>query len=124
MGNQLDDTKLPAGPLKNRYFALRHGESEANAAGIIVSDPNNGVPLYGITAKGRDQAVESAEKFMGEVGADCQGDVLIYHSDFKRARETAEVFGEVCGVDSGRMHIAKQLRERRFGILELGDHAR
>ena len=32
--------------LKNRYFAMRHGESEANVQRIILSDPENGVPGF------------------------------------------------------------------------------
>ena len=28
----------------NRYFVMRHGHSEANRLGVIVSDPANGVP--------------------------------------------------------------------------------
>ena len=50
-----DKGRLPALPLKNRYFAMRHGQSEANAAGIIVSDPANGCPRYGLTPLGRQQ---------------------------------------------------------------------
>jgi hypothetical protein len=32
--------------LKNRYFALRHGESEANVLGIILSSPIEGPPRW------------------------------------------------------------------------------
>jgi hypothetical protein len=39
--------------LKNRYICVRHGESQANIAGLIVSDPNNGVHAYGLTDDGR-----------------------------------------------------------------------
>ncbi|KAJ1468777.1 hypothetical protein T484DRAFT_1854221 [Baffinella frigidus] len=31
-------------PLKNKYYAMRHGLSEANEPGIVVSDPVNGIP--------------------------------------------------------------------------------
>ncbi len=46
--------------LKNRYFALRHGESTANIAGIISSLPSTGTTTHGLTDKGRLQAREAA----------------------------------------------------------------
>ena len=74
--------------MKNQYFVMRHGESKANALGIIVSDPNNGVSNYGLTEKGEWQATASAQKAIDVFGFDSQ--TIIYSSDFKRAKETAE----------------------------------
>ena len=39
--------------LRNRYFALRHGSREANARGIIVSDPRTGEEAFDLAAAGR-----------------------------------------------------------------------
>ena len=41
--------------LRNRYIGLRHGQSEANVAGIISSDPKIGSETHGLTALGRFQ---------------------------------------------------------------------
>ena len=43
-------------PLKNRYFALRHGLSEANVAGVISSLPAIGTTIHGLTMEGRLRA--------------------------------------------------------------------
>ena len=34
---------LKNSPLNNKYFILRHGESKANVAEIIISDLENGI---------------------------------------------------------------------------------
>ena len=39
--------------LKNRYFGLRHGESEANKLGVISSNPAVGTVSHGLTQLGR-----------------------------------------------------------------------
>jgi hypothetical protein len=41
--NYRNDLSALPRPLKNRYFAMRHGKSEANAAGLIVSVPKKKV---------------------------------------------------------------------------------
>jgi hypothetical protein len=47
--------RIPKG-LKNRYFALRHGQSEANVENIISSLPARGTTIHGLTQLGREQA--------------------------------------------------------------------
>ena len=42
-------------PLKNRYFGIRHGQSEANVQGIISSDVQ-GAYAYPLTELGKEQA--------------------------------------------------------------------
>ena len=42
--------------MRNRFYAVRHGESAANEAAIVVSAPEHGVPGYGLTTLGRHQA--------------------------------------------------------------------
>lgn len=93
----------------NNYYFMRHGESQANAEGIICSDPDNGVNGYGLTAKGRAQAATSAENF------DCHPQRLhIIHSDFLRARQTAEIVHSILQ-PTNPLISSELLRERCFG---------
>ena len=103
--------------LRNRYFAMRHGQSEANAAGLIVSQAQNGVPGYGLTAFGRHQ-VET-----GVSASALDATVRILSSDFKRARDSAEIAHSLLGCDKP-VTFDTRLRERNFGDLELGPDAR
>jgi broad specificity phosphatase PhoE len=97
--------------LKNRYFTLRHGESQANVQGIILSDPLNGVPDFGLTEKGQQQVKisVSTNKYLDEK-------VIIYSSDFLRAKETAEIAKDILNTD--KIHFTELLRERFFGNFE------
>lgn len=102
-------------PLQNRFFIMRHGESEANRLGLIVSAPDNGVPGYGLSEHGWEQVWASIRQ---ETRLDA--DTLIYSSDFKRAYETAEIVHEHLACRTAiTPHPA--LRERFFGDLE-GHH--
>ena len=98
--------------LRNSYFALRHGESIANVEGIIVSKPQSGcLPKYGLSEKGRLQVAETARLW----GPVLSTDLLIYSSDFSRARETAEIIGREINAE---ILERIELRERFFGQLE------
>lgn len=97
--------------LKNSYYILRHGESEANVSGLIVSSPENGIPGYGLTAKGKAMVEMSIN------GAAFTSPVSkIISSDFKRAIETARIAAGLLGI--GQPEINFLLRERFFGDLE------
>jgi len=95
--------------LHNRYFLMRHGESKANVANLIVSNPDIGISDYGLTEKGITQVKESIKtnKFL-------DGTTIIYCSDFKRTRETAYVVRYV--LKSNQIHLTTKLRERFFGL--------
>eukprot|EP00899_Mesostigma_viride_P014637 jgi/Mesvir1/23174/Mv22646-RA.1 len=101
---------------KNEYWILRHGQSLANDAHLIVSDPVNGVDLkYGLAPLGYQQAAASGKKFAEEVkGRDC---VHIYHSPFSRTTQTAQAVRDALGwgPDDSRFHVADALKERYFG---------
>jgi probable phosphoglycerate mutase len=97
--------------MANRFFVLRHGQSEANAQGIILSDPARGVDGFGLTELGREQ-VRSAVADHPVLGEE----TVIYSSDFARARETAELAREVLG--AGAVTTSQALRERGFGSWE------
>jgi len=95
-----------------RVLVMRHGQSEANVAGEIVSDPARGVAGFGLTSAGRAQvrAAVAARPSLAQVTA-------IHSSDFLRARETAELVRELLG---GEVPVALEpgLRERGFGAYE------
>jgi glucosyl-3-phosphoglycerate phosphatase len=98
--------------LNNRYFGLRHGHSEANEAGIVVSNPEVGTSRYGLTDLGRDQVVASLRENR------CLGsDTLIVCSDFKRAVETAEIAQTMLTASVPRTDA--RLRERYFGMWDM-----
>jgi len=99
--------------LSNRYFAMRHGHSLANQEGIIVSHPENGVDGYGLSERGVAQ-VENSVLTSDLLGSD----TLIISSDFKRARESAEIVHRLLKCLTP-VCFDQRLRERNFGELEL-----
>jgi broad specificity phosphatase PhoE len=101
--------------LKNTYYFMRHGQSTGNVKHIIVSDPKNGVPHYGLSALGKQQARDSIK-----ANKDLDKNTIIYSSDFKRARETAEIVRE--HIKAKSIILSKNLRERHFGELEKKDY--
>lgn len=102
--------------LKNRYFVLRHGESKANVAEIILSHLENGVKEeYTLTEKGEEQVSNSVEKMKSEDLLD--ENTTIYSSPFSRCKKTAEIAKEILGVKD-EIHFDDRLRERNFGDLE------
>ena len=101
---------LPAG-LGNRYSVMRHGQSKANAAGIIVASIEaDRAGDYGLTAAGREQAARAARRSGLPAGT------VICSSDFARARETARLVAGCLG--AGGVTLAPELRERRFGAFD------
>ena len=106
--------------LANRYHAMRHGQSRANVAGVIVSGiESDRRGDWGLSELGREQALAAAR--------DCglPADTLICSSDFSRARQTAEIVRARLGAPP--VLVAAALRERCFGDLEgtaTGNYAR
>ena len=99
--------------LNNRYFVMRHGQSMANREGLIVSTPENGIESYGLSDEGRLQAEHSI------VESNTLDDtVQIISSDFKRARETAEIVQKLLNTTQ-KLVLDERLRERDFGDFEL-----
>lgn len=113
--------------LSNSFFALRHGQSLANVAKIISSDPKISTVEHGLSDLGKEQAKAAGEKFAKSYLAtneDCLG-VAIFSSDFTRARETAEIFAtELKKKDiplyNDKVTLESRLRERYFGELNGG----
>src|ERR1700685_15426 len=106
--------------LTNRFSVMRHGQSKANVAGIIVSRiESDRRGDYGLSELGREQALAAAQ------GWRLPRDTVICSSDFSRARQTAEIVRAQLG--AAEVVIAEALRERCFGHWEgsaTGDYAR
>jgi hypothetical protein len=97
--------------LANRFSIMRHGQSKANARGIIVSRiENDRRGDYGLSELGRQQALAAAR------GCGLPGNTVICSSDFSRASQTAEIVRAHLGAPE--VVIAEALRERRFGDWE------
>ena len=91
----------------NTYFIMRHGESESNSEGIIVSDPQIGCDKYGLTKKGQYQAAISVDRHK-DINF-----TKIFTSDFLRTYETASIVANLSGLTPPK--IATELHERYFG---------
>lgn len=96
--------------MNNRYFLMRHGESQANLADLIVSSPENGCNDYGLSPQGREQAKRSS------ASSELDSQVLIVASDFLRTQETAAIAREILGCGPVKNDV--RLRERYFGRFE------
>jgi broad specificity phosphatase PhoE len=99
--------------LSNHYFVMRHGHSLANQQGIIVSRPENGVPGFGLSKRGESQVSTAIPP-----GSLLDMSTMIISSDFKRARESAEVIYKILKCETA-IRSDVRLRERNFGSLEL-----
>jgi broad specificity phosphatase PhoE len=97
--------------LANRFSVMRHGQSKANARGVIVSCiENDRRGDYGLTELGRQQVLAAVR------GCGLPAETVICSSDFSRARQTAEVVRAHLG--AAEVGIAEALRERCFGDWE------
>jgi isoleucyl-tRNA synthetase len=94
------------GSSKNRYIFMRHGESVSNLEDIINSDPKD-LDKYNLTLKGRLEVEKTAKKLKKE-----KIDIII-SSDFRRARETADIVAAVLGVKD--LKFDPRLREVNTG---------
>mgnify|MGYP001575846629 CR=1 FL=1 len=103
--------------LKNRYFIIRHGESEANVASVLLSHPKDGMLGFGLSRKGKEQVRISVSKSKKDKLLD--SNVIIYSSDFLRAKETANIVKRLLGIKKINLH--KNLRERYFGKYDKTD---
>ena len=92
---------------------MRHGQSLANLEQIIVSHPQNGIDNYGLSEQGVMQVKNSVQS-----DSRLDSNLLIVSSDFKRARESAEIAHELLGCIQP-LQFDERLRERNFGDLEL-----
>ncbi|KAJ1564512.1 hypothetical protein HK096_007619, partial [Nowakowskiella sp. JEL0078] len=100
---------------------------EANESGIIISDPNVGCIKFGLTEKGRTQALAAASNLRSFLEANTTSTIVELHivsSDFLRASETASIVtdhfkGNSFLSDQRQIKVSlklePRLRERFFG---------
>jgi probable phosphoglycerate mutase len=96
--------------MRTIYF-VRHGESEANAAGVIAGSTNS--PL---TAKGVQQAHDEASMI---AESDLRFDVII-SSPLSRAHDTAKIIAEAIGYPVEAIVLIDELQEKAAGAFEGG----
>ncbi|MDF1813433.1 MAG: histidine phosphatase family protein [Verrucomicrobiales bacterium] len=96
-------------PLTKRWFVLRHGQSEANEAGIVASQLTTAEHAYGLTDTGRAEVKKSVNEAAAMIKE--SPPLLILMSPFLRTRQTAEIAAGKFGV--------QRLVERDFGEFEL-----
>ena len=94
---------------RNRYLLMRHGHSQANQQGLIISSPERGLVGYGLSSRGREQLDSLLTDWRWAAPA------RILHSDFRRTTETAERISQHFGL---RLEPETRLRERHFGAFE------
>jgi probable phosphoglycerate mutase len=102
--------------LNNYYLIMRHGQSEANAAGLIVSDPAIGCKGFGLTEQGQLQVIASVIDYQQKNEVDGHPISQVICSDFLRALETAELSAKTLLLPTPQIEIG--LRERFFGDWE------
>jgi broad specificity phosphatase PhoE len=123
--------------LQTSFIVLRHGQSVANVEGIISSRPDVSIHKHGLTEAGREQAVEAGAEILSKLqylqkeehpangGRTLEG-VAIVCSDYKRAKETADIVAECIMAAQGDLKVKvyynaavvdERLRERGFGDL-------
>jgi probable phosphoglycerate mutase len=96
---------------KNQYYLLRHGQSQANAKEIIISDLKNGITQYGLTETGKNQTLNAFVK-----NHTFNQETIIYSSPFLRTKETAQIVKKV--LNCKKIIIDDRLKERFFGVFE------
>lgn len=94
---------------RNRYLLMRHGHSEANRQGLIVSSPEMGVSAYGLSAQGERQLAECVAQWRWPQPT------RVVHSDFLRTTQTAQRVADAFGLERT---ADVRLRERHFGELD------
>lgn len=106
--------RLEESSITKRWYALRHGRSQANEQGLVASRIENAENAFGLTEPGRaevEPSVRNAAPKLLEAGP-----LRIFTSPFLRTRETADIAAEILGVSP----ISEaRLRERDFGKFEL-----
>ncbi|KAK2960476.1 putative histidine phosphatase family protein [Blattamonas nauphoetae] len=81
-----------------QFYCLRHGTSTAISEGKIASSPAICIENYGLTPGGQEEAKQTARTFIQQnptIFSQYTKDTFhILTSDFRRASETAQIFGD------------------------------
>jgi broad specificity phosphatase PhoE len=103
--------------LNKEYYVMRHGRSQANKYGLIVSNLAWGEGMYGLTEEGEGEVQKSIDEAICEGVIDYAQPVAIFSSRFLRARKTAEIVEK--SLYSSKIIPMNDLSERDFGDLDL-----
>jgi len=93
----------------NKYFLMRHGESESNTKGISNTKIDSHNPL---TEQGKQQVLTSAQKLLP------QNIDLIIASPFERTRETAEALRSALGLSEEALIFDDRIKEIDLGVMD------
>lgn len=108
--NTMSNTLSPVSrPLRNGYLLMRHGHSEANLMGRIISTPQRGSNGFGLSPQGQAQLAALLVDWRWAVPQ------RVVHSDFLRTTETAACIARHFRLKS---EVEPRLRERHFGDFE------
>ena len=91
---------------KNKFFFMRHGQSEANMLDVVSDKVDN---PHSLTDEGKKQVEATAEK-LKEKKID-----IIIASPFVRTKETAKILSEKLGLD---IAFDERIQEPNFGSLD------
>ncbi|AQU84265.1 MAG: histidine phosphatase family protein [Halomonas sp.] len=94
---------------RNRYLLMRHGHSQANEQGLIISSPERGLSAFGLSALGEQQLLDVVKDWQWATPT------RLVHSDFLRTTQTA---ARVASAFSLTLEKDERLRERYFGELD------
>ncbi|SDM95607.1 histidine phosphatase family protein [Vreelandella arcis] len=94
---------------RNRYLLMRHGHSQANEQGMIVSSPERGIENFGLSELGEQQLAQRVADWQWSTPT------RVVHSDFLRTTQTA---ARVAAAFQLTPRVDTRLRERHFGELE------
>ncbi|RUR30275.1 histidine phosphatase family protein [Vreelandella andesensis] len=96
-------------PWRNRYLLMRHGHSQANEQGLIISSPGRGLCGFGLSPLGEAQLSTVVDQWRWPTPT------KVVHSDFLRTTQTAERVANAFGLT---LEKEERLRERYFGELD------
>lgn len=104
------ESSLEPTELKNHYWALRHGTSEANQLGIIACSPFGIGQKFGLIEDGRQIVRRTLEQAL--VKYPQLKNCIFYVSPLKRTVETSDEASLI--LQPKEIHIVSELRERDF----------
>jgi isoleucyl-tRNA synthetase len=105
----IEDIKSKTKKSGNKYFVMRHGETECNVRGEVSSTVNNDDNL---TSKGIEQVEKSANELKNK-----NIDIIIT-SPFVRTRETTELLADKIGFDKEKIIFDDRLHEMSVPMYE------
>ncbi len=95
----------------NRFYILRHGETEYQTKKKHMVYPVKGsLASIGLTKRGRGQVMDAASELKGEKID------YIYSSDFLRAKQTGLIVARELGVPKVNLFLSDKLRDINLGV--------